>query len=75
MADSGKILKMEVDYSDTVDKSLPDFQEMARVRILYYAHCGFSLIKAHQISNVSVIWNNSLIEWTSQRSSGRTFST
>ena len=32
MADSGKLMKMEVDHSDTVDKSLPEYQEMARVR-------------------------------------------
>ena len=34
MADSGKLLKMEVDYSDTVDKSLPEFQEMAKVSVM-----------------------------------------
>ena len=32
MTESGKLLKMEVDYSDTVDKSLPELQEMAKVR-------------------------------------------
>lgn len=31
MADSGKLMKMEVDYSDTVDKRLPEYQEMAKV--------------------------------------------
>ena len=34
MADSGKLLKMEVDYSDTVNKSLPEFQEMAKVSVM-----------------------------------------
>ena len=32
MTESGKLLKMEVDYSDAVDKSLPELQEMAKVR-------------------------------------------
>lgn len=31
MADAGKLVKMEVDYSDTVDKKLPECQEMAKV--------------------------------------------
>lgn len=31
MADSGKLMKMEVDYSDTVDRRLPEYQEMAKV--------------------------------------------
>jgi len=31
MADVGKVVKMEVDYSDTVDKKLPECQEMAKV--------------------------------------------
>ena len=30
--DSGKLLKMEVDYSDTVDEKIPQCQQMARVR-------------------------------------------
>lgn len=28
----GKLVKMEVDYSNTVDQALPECQEMARVR-------------------------------------------
>ena len=31
MATSGKIIKMEVDFSDTVDKKLPEYQELAQV--------------------------------------------
>ena len=31
MAGDGRLVKMEVDYSDTVDKKLPECQEMARV--------------------------------------------
>ena len=31
MADAGKLVKMEVDYSDAVDKKLPECQEMAKV--------------------------------------------
>ena len=31
MADAGKLVKMEVDYGDTVDKRLPECQEMAKV--------------------------------------------
>ena len=37
MTESGKLLKMDVDYSDTVDKSLPELQEMAKVRNLFQA--------------------------------------
>ena len=33
MAASGKIIKMEVDFSDTVDKKLPEYQELAQVCI------------------------------------------
>ena len=32
MADSGRLVKVEVDYSDTVDSRLPEVQEMAKVR-------------------------------------------
>lgn len=32
MTESGKLLKMEVDYSDAVDKNLPELREMAKVR-------------------------------------------
>ena len=46
MADSGKIMKVEVDYSDTVDKSLPEYQEMARVSFSTM-RCTCSLIRAH----------------------------
>ena len=31
MADSGRLVKMEVDYSDAVDKALPECQELAKV--------------------------------------------
>ena len=33
MADPGRIVKMEVDYNDTVERRLPEVQEMAKVRI------------------------------------------
>ena len=33
MATSGKIIKMEVDFSDTVDKKLPEYQELAQVLV------------------------------------------
>jgi hypothetical protein len=32
MTEPGKLVKMEVDYSDAVDKTLPELQEMAKVR-------------------------------------------
>lgn len=32
MADPGRLVKMEVDYSDTVERRLPEVQEMAKVR-------------------------------------------
>ena len=32
MAGDGRLVKMEVVYSDTVDRILPEYQEMARVR-------------------------------------------
>lgn len=31
MADSGRLVKMEVDYSDAVERKLPEVQEMAKV--------------------------------------------
>ena len=34
MADDGRLVKMEVDYSNTVDKILPECQEMARVSLI-----------------------------------------
>ena len=33
MADSGKLVKMDVDYSETLEKRLPEVQEMAKVRV------------------------------------------
>ena len=33
MADSGKLVKMEIDHSSTVDQVLPECQEMAKVRL------------------------------------------
>ena len=33
MADSGRLVKMEVDYSDAVDKALPECQELAKVGV------------------------------------------
>ena len=33
MADSGRLVKMEVDYSDAVERRLPEVQEMAKVRL------------------------------------------
>ena len=32
MADPGRLVKMEVDYGDTVERRLPEVQEMAKVR-------------------------------------------
>ena len=32
MADSGKIVKMEVDHSQAVDQLLPECQELVKVR-------------------------------------------
>ena len=32
MADSGKLIKVEKDFSETVDKELPACQELAKVR-------------------------------------------
>ena len=40
MAD-GKLVKMEVDYSETVDKRLPECQEMAKVRPWYVVEGGW----------------------------------
>ena len=33
MADSGKLVKMEVDYSKAVDKMLPECQELVKVLV------------------------------------------
>ena len=59
MADSGKLVKMEVDYSDTVDKSLPEFQEMAKVSVKVPNNEHFILIKAHFVRNTIFCWNSS----------------
>ena len=32
MADSGRLMKMDVDYSEIVDRRLPELQELAKVR-------------------------------------------
>ena len=34
MAESGKLVKQEKDFSDTVDKQLPECQELARVSFI-----------------------------------------
>lgn len=36
MTDEGKLLKMEVDYSSTVDEKLPEAEKLAKVCILRY---------------------------------------
>lgn len=33
MADSGRLMKMDVDYSEIVDRRLPELQELAKVRV------------------------------------------
>lgn len=38
MADSGRIVKMEVDYTENVDRTLPECQELAKVSLLMYVH-------------------------------------
>ena len=45
MATDGRLVKMEVDYSDIVDKRLPEIGEMAKVRsvfanlyLVFYGH-------------------------------------
>ena len=42
MADSGRLMKMEVDYSETVERRLPEVQEMAKVceKLLFYWRLG-----------------------------------
>ena len=40
MTASGRLIKMEVDFSDTVDKKLPEYQELAQVLLIYsHATC------------------------------------
>ena len=36
MADSGRLVKMEVDFSETLEKKLPEVQEMAKVSVCAY---------------------------------------
>lgn len=42
MSASGKLIKMEMDYSDTVDKKLPEYQQIAQVtdEIIVYVYCA-----------------------------------
>ena len=37
MADDGKLKKMEVDYSATVDEKIPDADRLAKVRLFKFA--------------------------------------
>ena len=41
MSASGKLIKMEMDYSETVDKRLPEYQEIAQVIM----HMSFHLLE------------------------------
>ena len=41
MSASGKLIKMEMDYSETVDKRLPEYQEIAQVIM----HMSFYLLE------------------------------
>ena len=36
MDDGGRLVKMEVDYSNTVDKTLPECQEIAKVSSVFF---------------------------------------
>ena len=56
MAASGKIIKMEVDFSDTVDKKLPEYQQLAQV--CSYIH-SLILLCAYQY-NTLCVWENSM---------------
>ena len=37
----GNIVKMEMDYSETCDKKIPECEEMAKVCLLYYVKSVF----------------------------------
>ena len=43
MEESGRLEKMEVDYSDTVDRRLPELQEMAKVREDRTSNCALAV--------------------------------
>lgn len=49
MATSGKIVKMEVDFSDTVDKKLPEYQELAQVHIYNYTRACKNIEVVHNL--------------------------
>lgn len=40
MADSGRLVKMDVDYSEIVDRRLPELQELAKVIKGAWEHCA-----------------------------------
>ena len=48
MADVGKLVKIDVDYSDAVDKKLPECQEMAKVCRGHFIHQSSSLVPMPQ---------------------------
>ena len=59
MADSGRLVKMEVDFSEAVEKKLPEVQEMAKVSVCtylaysLYVDVGFEL--PVKVKNVNVL--------------------
>lgn len=36
MADDGRLQKMDVDYSSTVDEKIPECEKLSKVRCCYY---------------------------------------
>jgi len=52
MSASGKLIKMEMDYSETVDKRLPEYQEIAQVIIMsfYQFICKVALLCKKQLN-------------------------
>jgi len=45
MSASGKLIKMEMDYSDTVDKKLPEYQQIAQVTDEIIVYVYYALIR------------------------------
>ena len=64
MANDGKLIKQEKDFTETVDKELPACQELAKVS--YNSTCGSFPINAHSV--LSIILH--VPGWKSQEGSG-----
>lgn len=57
MADSGRLVKMEVDYSDSVDRLLPECQELAKVTVAVF-RSRENTVRPHRAAMIRKQWRN-----------------